>query len=372
MTEHLITLLYAATNKQIKIHAVPASQKDEENLLKLLEEQNPEETRKKVEAFFVCPLCGTHKKLNKATGVGSNTRIINKKRNIALKEKFGLEEDVFKTRDRQEYLLKYIKNNEVKEAIKQIAQEAAKLLHPSEKKQVEPALEDAVKEFLIQKQQNNEIIKQPIINEKTNIKDQKIISLRLNFGNRKFGKQQKYFILMSELRKGAIAIVEEIMRGSIRPKPEGKEEGEESELLKELEKILKKEEVQEEEFYGLTEKDEEEILKTIERITDKKGYIIIDKLFPKLRELTNKELSGFVEVESLSIEEIKEIIRLVKGTKTETLKRLLEIIQNKHSKQEEITRKDVLSFIVFIGYLVWQLKIIRKTCLQIAETLKDI
>jgi len=376
---------------------------------------------KKVEGYFVCPLCGNHKKLSKMSGPGWAERWIKMKRNSYLAVLEGETEPAFRVKEKQEHLTKYIEPETVSEEYAiQVAKHAIELLPLEDRSQdLQEALVKLSLDFLLRQNEAGEpIIRQPIITPISNAEAKKLISFRINFGNRQFGRQQKYFLIMAELRRGGATIVAQMLK-------ELKEKlgpGEESETLtkailkiapqvaveetttqeEELEKIIKGQKVSkefeveapfeiesaiqkeikekkppEDEFefpefgYGeISIEDARQIEELINKIVIERGLLILDKLFPKFQALKDRDLSGFKEVDELSIAEVKEIIKLVKGTPLSRLEKLMQSIMRLWGIKEEFYKEEMQKFLVFVGFLEWQINVIRDNCLKIYKALK--
>jgi len=376
---------------------------------------------KKIEGYFVCPLCGNHKKLSKMSGPGWAERWIRVKRNSYISAIEEETEPAFKVKNYQEHLTKYIKPETVQEEYAiTLANYAINLLPPNDRSAaVQQALVELAVDFLLKENENGEpIIRQPIITPIDDAEVKKIISFRINFGNRHFGRQQKYFLLLAELRKGGATIVAKMLKSlkeRLAPGAESEQleslirriaphmatqEGAQGQTLEEIlkgsktaeefeietpmeieemiEKTATPKSPEEEEFefpefgdYGeITIEDSKQLEDLVNQIVIDKGLLIIDKLFPKFETMKDEDLAGFKEVDELTIQEIKEIIKLVKNTPLERLRKLMHSIMRLWGIKEEFYEEELKKFLVFVAFLEWQLDVIKHNCLKIYEVLK--
>ena len=394
---------------------------------------------RKIEGFIVCPVCGNHKKLNKAPldGSGSRVRQIKINRNkyaqiVAKQENIKVPENLFRVREQQEHLLKYLSPEWIKSKI------VPDILHylvnnfkiPAEFLRVvgehnKTYLEDIIEAYLVKYDEieDTEIIRQPFFIPSFSIAKSKFISIRLNFGNRRAGLQRK--ILMSsmaiaEIIKGIKSglllnaiktaldetdpllkskILEDLCSSRETIEAEGGLEMSESvsAALEEAEKEIeskaekktetsekKKEEIEIEETAPeeVWEEGENDFFGDFSEIRDSimemfpegfGDYILAAELFPKVKEFIEEAKSGFKEVYHLSIADVVMLLKMFEGKEFDEVKAMIrENLTFFGLEDTVVSNEAVLFFLSFLGYLRAQLKILKEITGEIYQALSRI
>ena len=390
---------------------------------------------KKIEGFIVCPVCGNHKKLNKAPfdGAGSRVRQIKENRNryaqiIANQEDMKIPENLFKVRDKQEHLLQYLTPDEIKahivpEIVRYIAQhfEIPPQYLSSSSAERGSYLEELVEEYLVTDRDGEEIIRQPFFNGSFKLSQAKFISIRLNFGNRRIGLQKKVLMsalavaeiikgiksgvllnaikdtleelpsdqkeaILQKLCKGTRVEAEEEVREEVislleEAEKEVEEKAKEKKPEKETEAKQEKEETQKWEEEMLFPEDEElfgnfdEIRKEIKALFagEMGDYILASELFPKVKELVEEAKSGFKEVYQLSIADVVALIKMFEGKSLEEVKQIInENLALFGLNDTVVTDETVMFFLAFLGYIRIQLIRLKEITAQIHRALSKL
>ena len=420
---------------------------------------------KKIEGYMVCPLCGNHKKLQKAPkdGIGTNIRLIKRKwaeEYCKLEEKERREKNEEESTENSKhcvppFAIRYeqerLKKNLMKRG-KDILSMANELIEETSQNLVElvrsigkdinlaQELQNRLEEFFIGVEEFDEngniiefpILRQPFFENGENPADQKLLSIRINFGNPYAGKTKKFLLYIRALLRFK-NITETILRGklatviipelvekmttpeikqleellfektispSFAPTEEEAPTIENIRLNEETGEIEETEESNEGEnpplppidftdegLYGEYGRITKEQLKRIEQalqqmsleelkeklikvgnlspqevedIIDKRA-LVIDKLFPKfieILELKGGIVSGFAELEEITLSEAIAIIKLIKSSSFERIMMIIKATRKTLgldlSKDE--LRRETIDFLIFISYLYTQVK----------------
>lgn len=429
----IISLFGSSTEVRFKIitPAVHSNQETmsehEKQVLKMLAEGKLTQrnlSSKKIEGFLVCPVCGNHKKLNKAPleGGGSRVRQMKLNRNYyariaANQEDISIPENLFKVRTKQEHLLQYLSPETIKEVIvpeitRYIAQNfeipAKYLAVTSAENRI--LLEELIEDYLIAEREGEEIIRQPFFNGSFKLSQAKFISIRLNFGNRRAGLQRKILLsvmAVAEVIRGLKSgILLDAVKEALEEMPSDKkeaildklcshkkveaaeevkeeivsllEEGEKELEEKSKEEKKKKEEegkgweeemiFPEEDFFGDFEKIRQEIVELFpEGFGD---YLMASELFPKIKEFIEEARSGFKEVYHLTIADVVVLLKMFEGKSLEEIRQTIEENLSLFGLNDTpVTEESILFFLTFLGYIRIQLIRLKEITKQIYQAL---